>query len=306
MKHHYGDSYELDVYQEFYQQQVCSAYFIKSALQNGQVRFDLMSGDSWEYQEANQWINGFDFAVFAKRPHSEARWFLDKFYHYHLTHFKRHMFPNEQHELRLDEVSIIRPGERLSFGIDPISWCRAVYWALAYNDMQSITWLDQFEEQSMDMSGVAQIHMAEFNIVKAILNPQERDLVAAIKAYMQVDITVLSELESRVADDVLLSRRSENLPRIDCLLSVFCHEDEQTYQQKMLDALDKFAQCAHTMDKAGEPFAYFALDLVGLARVAYSGKGYLVPDHPYLPQWLITEDLTDITPPPEPDSIPTL
>ncbi|MCG7549632.1 hypothetical protein [Pseudoalteromonas sp. Of7M-16] len=74
-KHHYGDSYELDVYQEFYQQKVCSAYFIKSALQNGEVRFDSMSGDSWEYQEAKQWVESFEFAIFAKRLHSEARCF---------------------------------------------------------------------------------------------------------------------------------------------------------------------------------------------------------------------------------------
>ncbi|RZM81452.1 hypothetical protein C3B51_08365 [Pseudoalteromonas rubra] len=298
--HHYGSFREHDFYLGFYRENVESAYFAKSAFGVHKAHLESMTGDSWEFEWSRRWISGFNFALHAKRPHNEARWFLHQAYNYRLVHFKRHLFPQQRHELRIDDVAISRPGERLSHGIHPSDWYDTIMLALAYNDGEALAWLDEFDEQAMNYDANARfiqpLQLAEFHIVKAILKPQSRDLVQAIQAYMQVDVSGESGKDA-------FYTHNYSLPKIDCLLSVFCHEDEQTYCAKMCDALDKFAACAKKADQDDDLFPDFALALLGPARMAYRNKGYLIPDHPYLPQWLITEDLHEMAAPPQPDSL---
>ncbi|QPB81913.1 hypothetical protein CWC22_002395 [Pseudoalteromonas rubra] len=298
--HHYGSAKELDFYIERYRSYVRSAYFAKNAFIAHKTHLESMTGDSWEYSQAKDWESGFNFALHAQRHHNEARWFLRQAYNYRLVHFKRHLFPQQSHELRIEDVTINRPGERLSHGIHPSDWYDTIMLALAYNEGEALAWLDKFDKQAMDYDANARfiqpLQLAEFHIVKAILKPQSRDLVQTIQAYMQVDV-------SGGADKDAFYAHNHSLPKIDCLLSVFCHEDEQTYLQKMNDALDKFAASAKKADQDDDLFPDFALALLGPARLAYRNKGYLIPDHPYLPQWLITEDLHEMAPPPQPDSL---
>ena len=70
----------------------------------------------------------------------------------------------------------------------------------------------------------------------------------------------------------------------------------------MREALDKYAIFAASED-AFLTDAY-AVNLMCLARLAYKQMGYLVDDHTYLPQWLITEPLNDISSPKPLDEAP--
>ncbi|ALU44027.1 hypothetical protein [Pseudoalteromonas rubra] len=235
--HHYGSFREHDFYLDIYRDCVDGAYFAKSAFIAHKEHLEASTGSSYEYSQSKSWEDGFNFALHAKRPHNEARWFLRQAYNYQLVHFKRHLFPQQRHELRIDDVAISRPGERLSHGIHPSGWYDTIMLALAYNDGEALAWLDEFDEQAMEYDANARfiqpLQLAEFHIVKAILKPQSRDLVQAIQAYMQVDLSNLT------GDDAFYTQHIA-LPKIDCLFSVFCHEDEQTYCAKMCDALDKF------------------------------------------------------------------
>ncbi len=253
------------------------------------------SKSTYEFSQARGYISGFALSIHNQFPHSESLWWLRQYYNFTLTHFKCHLLPEQSHALPIGDFEMTVPGRKMNSYIRPSDWFAAVMMALYWNDDKALNLLKNFNKSDIALDEnshfVSPFKYAEYEIVKQLLTPENGQLEAAIKNYMAIDLTIAHP------GDTLKTIQHLDMPFMDCLLALFCHASEQEYKTKMLDALKKYKKIMGSAANKGDFQYQFPLNLIAVARAAYQSRGYLLDDHPYIPQWLLTCDLNNIQAP---------
>ena len=287
---------EPDYYPSFvYEEQLWRMTRRTKNQQDSKSRLEsIVSSDPYEFKMGKDYLYGFALSIHHDRPHSESLWWLNHYYQGMLTHFKVHLQPETSHpfELAFDGIKINSKGRRLNSFLQNSDWLKAVTMALFFNDKQGLELLKQFSKDDIALDENAQymspFKYAEFDLMQALLSFDGARIEYALREYMSI------ELPTNHPGDSLPHIEALDIPIMNVMIAVFCQRGQEKYQEAMTDAIKRFT--AHSR-KVNDRNWDFPLNLIGLAQCARRELGYTFPDHPYLPEWLQTVDVTNITQP---------